>query len=373
MQCIDNLNFNGSINIEEIFNLFKTKSSSINYILLSKIDCHTKLLDFFNKHTSLDIKSISKSIDNINSQFLNIIVPKSIKENENLESYISILSTIILIIHFSLKIKTIICKKVKEIQQGLIESILNNKFEDAYKDKIIEYNSLSNAALNSPLHGETTFSTFLINKPKISNHFNSTCPRQFSKEDPTPKFCVMDKEPKKKKYHRSSKIIETKRENEDNDISNEKNISTKKSHKSSKSLISMSSILVMNNCAENNAQKNQENPKRKSKRIKHNTISEKKNYKHKLGDVMVKKPILSDKFLENNITRRKTSKTVIVKSINNNNNNNNANNNNGNKEIFVEFLKFANEIYKENHINEKQKKSLKQLIINYIAEKNQRK
>jgi hypothetical protein len=287
-------------------------------------------LDFFNKYTSLDIRSISKSIENIHNLFLKIIIPKSIKENENLESYISILSTIILTIHYSLKIKTIVCKKVKEIQQGLIESILNNKFEDAYKDKIIEFNSLSNAALNGPLHGETTFSTFLINKPKIFNHFNSACPRQFSKEDPTPKFCVMDKEPKKAKYHKSSKIIETKRENEDNDNSKEENISSKKTHKSSHSLISMSSILVMNNCAENTAQKNKENPKRKNKRIKHNTISEKRNCKHNLGDMIVKQPILSDKLLENNITRRKTSKTVIVKSIHNNNNNNNGNNNNNN-------------------------------------------
>ena len=70
--------------------------------------------------------------------------------------------------------------------------------------------------------------------------------------------------------------------------------------------------------------------------------------------------------------RRKTSKTVIVKSINHNNNANN-NTNNGNKELFVELLKFANEIYKENYINEKQKKNLKQLIINYIAEKHQKK
>ena len=232
---------------------------------------------------------------------------------------------------------------------------------------------MSNAALNGPLHGETTFSTFLINKPKIFNHFNSACPRQFSKEDPTPKFCVMDKEPKKTNYHKSCKIIETKRENEDNDNSKEENISLKKSHKSSHSSISMSFILVMNNCVENTTQKNKENPKRKSKRIKHNTISEKRNYKHNLGDMMVKQPILSDKFLENNITRRKTSKTVIVKSININNNNNNGNNN-GNRELFVEFLKFANEkIYKENHIYEKQKKNLKQLIINYIAEKHQRK
>ena len=94
------------------------------------------------------------------------------------------------------------------------------------------------------------------------------------------------------------------------------------------------------------------------------------------ADLEILRLILSEKLLEDNcITRRKTSKTVKVKSINHNSTNNIANNNtnNGNKELFVELLKFANEIYKENYINEKQKKNLKQLIINYIAEKHQKK
>ena len=273
--------------------------------------------------------------------------------------------------HYSLKIKTIMHKKLKEIQQRLIESILNNKFEDSYKDKIIEFNSMSSSVINGPFHSETNFSTFLINKPKIYNHYNSKLLRQFSKEDPTPTFCALEKkETKKSKFHNSSKIVETKRENIDDD-----NKSPKRSNKSSCSLISMSSILV-NNCAENNTQKKNENEQRSNKRIKHNTISEKKNNIHKMGSIATKKPLLSEKFLEDNcITRRKTSKTVKVKSINHNSTNNIANNNtnNGNKELFVELLKFANEIYKENYINEKQKKNLKQLIINYIAEKHQKK
>ncbi len=197
LECIDNLSFNSSINKDdEIFNLFKTKSPNINSIILSKIECHTKLFDFFNKHSNLDINAVSKSINNINNLFLNILIPNSINDNEDFEYYINVLSTIILTFHYILKIKAIIFKKVKEIQQGLIESILNSKFEEALKDKFIEYNSLCYSALKDPFQEETTFSTFLVNKPKVMNHFNSNGQKYFNKEEPTPKFFVFDKEPK---------------------------------------------------------------------------------------------------------------------------------------------------------------------------------
>ena len=39
----------------------------------------------------------------------------------------------------------------------------------------------------------------------------------------------------------------------------------------------------------------------------------------------------------------------------------------GNKDIYAEFFKFANELYKDNYINENQKIGLKQLIIKYIT------
>ena len=60
-----------------------------------------------------------------------------------------------------------------------------------------------------------------------------------------------------------------------------------------------------------------------------------------MGNIATKKPLLSEKFLEDNcITRRKTSKTVKVKSINHNSTNNIANNNtnNGNKEIISAII-----------------------------------
>ena len=41
-------------------------------------------------------------------------------------------------------------------------------------------------------------------------------------------------------------------------------------------------------------------------------------------------------------------------------------NNNGNKELFIELLKFANDLYQKKYIDENQKKFLKQLIIMYI-------
>lgn len=367
LECIDNLSFNSSINKDdEIFNLFKTKSPNINSIILSKIECHTKLFDFFNKHSNLDINAVSKSINNINNLFLNILIPNSINDNEDFEYYINVLSTIILTFHYILKIKAIIFKKVKEIQQGLIESILNSKFEEPLKDKFIEYNSLCYSALKDPFQEETTFSTFLVNKPKVMNHFNSNGQKYFNKEEPTPKFFVFDKEPKIQ-FNKNKKIKENNKENNYNIIKN-KNEKNKKnvhrgSNKSSCSLVSMSSILVNNKNPETELQNKNIN-KMNIKKMKHYTTCEKKKLKSNLGNIS-ERQTSSDKLLEteyfkSSLASKKSSKTVIV-------------NNNGNKDLFVELLKFTNKIYKDKYINENQKKQLKQLIINYMVEKHSNK
>ena len=100
------------------------------------------------------------------------------------------------------------------------------------------------------------------------------------------------------------------------------------------------------------------------KKMKHYTTCEKKKDKSNLGNIS-ERQTSSDKFLEteyfkSSLARKKSSKTVIV-------------NNNGNKDLFVELLKFTNKIYKDKYINENQKKHLKQLIINYMVEKHSNK
>ena len=150
----------------------------------------------------------------------------------------------------------------------------------------------------------------------------------------------------------------------------------------------MSSILVINNEELEKPMKKTKNRKQNSRKSSHFT-PEKKNFKLK-KEKSIERKIVSDKILsknqllvdqneeknilylingnkgnkyidsdEENIIQKDSCKTVLNKEINNIRN----------KELFVELLKFANDLFKEKLIDESQKKFLKQLIINYMASK----
>ena len=394
LESIKNINLEGTIKKDEIFNLYKTKSSNINSLIMSKIDSHTTNLDFFAEYTDFDINYILKSIDNINNRFSNIFIPNLKFSKDELEQYINVLSTIILTIHYILKIKSIFCQKLKEFQQNLIKGMITENLEDAYKEKIIEYNTLSNSALKSlnKNQNKTCFSNFIGNKPKIFNHFDPNSQRYFSK-DPTPKFNIFEKEPKSPFNKNITNYNTNNNNNEDSKEFDEKYEKEKKKSsnhkpKNSNSSLSMSSILVINNEELEKPMKKTKNRKQNSRKSSHFT-PKKKNFKLK-KEKPIERKIVSDKILsknqllvdqneeknilylingnkgnkyidsdEENIIQKDSCKTVLNKEINNIRN----------KELFVELLKFANDLFKEKLIDESQKKFLKQLIINYMASK----
>ena len=393
LESIKNINLEGTIKKDEIFNLYKTKSSNINSLIMSKIDSHTTNLDFFAEYTDFDINYILKSIDNINNRFSNIFIPNLKFSKDELEQYINVLSTIILTIHYILKIKSIFCQKLKEFQQNLIKGMITENLEEAYKEKIIEYNTLSNSALKSlnKNQNQTCFSNFIGNKPKIFNHFDPNSQRYFSK-DPTPKFNIFEKEPKSPFNKNITNYNTNNNNNEDSKEFDEKFEKEKKKYsnhkpKNSNSSLSMSSILVINNEELEKPMKKTKNRKQNARKSSHFT-PEKKNFKLK-KEKPIERKIVSDKILlknqlidqneeknifylingnkgnkyidsdEENIIQKDSCKTVLNKEINNIRN----------KELFVELLKFANDLFKEKLIDESQKKFLKQLIINYMASK----
>ena len=369
LDYINNLNLESSINKDQIFNLFKTKSSNINTIILSKIEDHKKISDFFCKYTNLDINSISNSIDILKNQFSKILIPCPKNNNGDLELYINILSTFILVIHYTNKLRTLFYNITKEIRQNLIGDLLNNKLGEPYKDKIIEYNSLAYSALSSTLKNEICFSKFIDNKPKILNHFESKGKRYFNKEDPTPTFFVFDKDTEsplnKLNNQQGNENENQKLESKEETFQNK---CTKEVNKPSCSMISMSSLLVINNNREEKKKiKKKESLKKRVKR--YSSLENKK--------IKIKSPM-------NNLIERKivSGTSLNSKQINIEENKNCFNSerknsvnyifdkegvNFGNKDIYAEFFKFANELYKDNYINENQKIGLKQLIIKYIT------
>lgn len=391
LDYINNLNFEDSINTDEMFNLYKTKSSNINSLILSKFDCHSKLFDFFSKYTELDINSISKSIENINNQLSITLIPNSKFANDTLEQYINVLSTIILTIHYTNKIILIFSKKLKEFQQDLIKGMINNNLSDDYIDKIIEYNYLSNSTLKPISQNEICFSNFVGNKPKVFNHFGPNTQKYFNLEDPTPKFSAYQNEQKSPKK-RNNNIIKENNKGYEKKKDEIKKQPSNRANKSPSSLISMSSILV------NNKKQEERNSFKKRRSIKNQNIKkinqltpEKKNMKIKREVLTKGRKFFSDKILKNHKdihSKDKKLKTLYNENKDNKNNGSEEGeiqknsckvlygkeiNNSGNKELFVEFLKFTNDLYKEKYIDENQKKILKQLIIIYIASKHEKK
>lgn len=388
LDYINNLNFEDSINTNEMFNLYKTKSSNINSLILSKINCHAKLSDFFSKYTDLDINSISKSIDNINNQLSITLIPNSKFINDTLEQYINVLSTIILTIHYNNKINLIFSKKIKEFQQDLIKGMINNNLAVEYIDKIIEYNYLSNSALKPISQNEICFSNFVQNKPKVFNHFNSNSQRCFNMEDTTPKFFGYQND-QKSPLNRNKIERNNKESTKTNEEINKKTTFGEKNKSSS--TISMSSIiLVKNKKQEKRISFKKSGSKIPNIKIVTKSTSEKKDIKIKGEAPSKERKFMSDKILESQDSHPRKEKYNTLNNKNKENKNkgieedvipknscrtlyNKEISNNGNKYLFVEFLKLANDLYKEKYIDENQKKVLKQLIIIYMASKDEKK
>ena len=370
LEYIININFEDKINKDLILNLYKTKSSDINSIISSKIDNYDKISDFLAVYTDLDLNSISKSINNINEKFSNIIFPNTKLANDNLEQYINILSNFILTIHYMLKLKIMFHRKLQNYQQILLKNIINNNLDDALKDKIIELNSLSNSVLNQINLKEISFLNINDNKQRISNNCNTNGQLYFDLEDPTPKFFEFKKGSKEA-------FIKTKlsKENINKEIEEAKEFNNFKStNKSSHSLISMSSILFINN------NQKQKIPLKKSvsKNCRNQNAKKVPKKNHKIRkEIYEKKKIYSDKTLDNqqykifDTLEGLREKYIHIDENNIQNNDRKLNIKkmatiNGNKELFIELLKFTNDLYQKKHIDENQKKILKQLIIKYI-------
>ena len=373
LEYINNINFEDSMNKDLILNLYKTKSSNIYSVILSKIVSYDKISDFFNIYTDIDFNSISKSINNINKKLSNVIFPNPKFAKDNLEQYINILSTFILTIHYILKLKIIFQRKIEEFQTILIKNMIDNNLGDAYKDKIIEFNSLSSSAFNMTNLNNIRFPHFKGNRPKIYNHFNTNGQRYFDLESPTPKFFDLKKD--SKVTFGEKKAIKGKINRQIEEIEEFNNI--KPTNKSSCSLISMSSIIFINenqqqkisikksvgkNCKNRNSKKRMTVPKKQykihqenyeKKKVFSDKTLEKEQYKsfNVFDDNKQKYKAEDEKNIEYNYRKSNIKKEV---------------NTTGNKELFIELLKFANDLYQKKYIDENQKKFLKQLIIMYI-------
>ena len=133
---INSIDMNGTLDHEEVYNLFKTHSSKINKEISEKIDNFKLYIDFFEFYSNKDIKNL-----------LNIFELNLSKNNDELfsnfksdtEQYISCISQIILSIKLFLKTHDILTNTVINAKNHLSKLKYKDKFENHNTDYLLLY------------------------------------------------------------------------------------------------------------------------------------------------------------------------------------------------------------------------------------------
>ena len=327
--------------INILYNLMKTSSSTKNLELLSKIQNFSTYFDFFKHYTNIDINVFLDLIQRFEENSKNICNNDNcLNLNSNLEQYISIYSKIIVFFNFVLKIRKIIRTLIIKIQNILIKYYSDNILDSDFHNKINKcINNIANISLIDNLNKINDFHSH--NKEGINT---------------TTAYATNTS------IH---SILNEQKENTNNifaDLNNEDNLITPNFVSENESMIN--NIEIMNN---NN---NNFNFIICNKKDSFDSIFNLpcKNISYDESKIKIKDN--KNNILNNNV--KSITDTDIYKSLNNKkmerensyNNEYNKKNTLNQSSIYKVLLKNINELYKKNKINSTEKIKLKQLIIN---------
>ena len=327
--------FEKEFDIDKIYNLMKTPSSSLNLEIFSKIQNIATSHEYFSQYTNIEINSLLDSFKKLEDNFLDICNNENyLKFKSNSEKYISIFSNLILLFNFILKIRKIVKTLLNKIKNNIIKYYSENQIDVETHDKINDYiNSILSMPLIENEVKRISFNSFVKESRSTANITNTSI-YSINKD----KFNVDD--------------------NDQNNLyepEHEENIITPYFISRGESYINNNELLNNNN-------------------YNLNLIDCKK--KDSVGSI-INLPcnyFLNDK---NNLNMKENKKSIpnddkyeILNKINLNNNpqeiiNNNKINksNSSHLNIYKVLLKNINELYKKRNITSPQKVKLKQLIV----------
>ena len=377
IEYLDNINFEDNLNKDIFFEFFKIKSQQQNSDLLKEIETHEKICDFFSEYTKQDINSMCKTFRNLDIKLSKIINPDehiNIKESHN---YIVALSRMLLLLIFLIKLKKILREKLNNMLTFLLNNFSINNLNDLYVQNYYQFSEVMKTYFNKELENENYLLTKNIEQlllEKMNNNNNN----KFDGEN-TPKFTRADS--------KVSKIT-----NFQNDLKNNKYDNSSISFNDSNfgnNIMSVFTLKKTNNIAKNkklqtSIKRNNEN-NNAQKRIKiivkeeisntpkcKNNINVDKKYSKKRNSIYStknKKHLLFSSYLldKKNNFRSDTNLKKAVKNLHSSHKEQCSKKIcklQSSKEVFVELLVLANELYKDQKINEEEKIIFKQLIIN---------
>ena len=370
IEYLDNINFEDYLNKDIFFEFYKTKSQQQNSDLLKEIETHEKICDFFSEYTKQDITSICKTFRNLEIKLSKIINPDEhidIKESHN---YIVALSRMLLLLIFLIKLKKIIKEKLDNILKFLLNNFSINKLNDLYIQNYYQINEVMKIYFNKELENDNYLLTknieeILLEKMNNNNTVDGETTPKFTRED--------SKVSKTTSFHKD--IKGTKLENN--------NISFNDSNFGNNNIMSVFTLKKMDNnikdkkvqtsAKKNNDNNNTQNKKKKTNNtfLSKNNLNVDKKYlkRNSIVSTKCKKQLLFSSYLidkKDNFCSDKNLKKTVINLHNSHKEQYSKKMSKflSSKEDFVELFVLANELYKDQKINEEEKIVFKQLIIN---------
>jgi hypothetical protein len=370
IEYLDNISFEDYLNKDIFFEFYKTKSQQQNSDLLKEIETHEKICDFFSEYTKQDITSICKTFRNLEIKLSKIINPDEhidIKESHN---YIVALSRMLLLLIFLIKLKKIIKEKLDNILKFLLNNFSINKLNDLYIQNYYQINEVMKIYFNKELENDNYLLTknieeILLEKMNNNNTVDGETTPKFTRED--------SKVSKTTSFHKD--IKGTKLENN--------NISFNDSNFGNNNIMSVFTLKKMDNnikdkkvqtsAKKNNDNNNTQNKKKKTNNtfLSKNNLNVDKKYlkRNSIVSTKCKKQLLFSSYLidkKDNFCSDKNLKKTVINLHNSQKEQYSKKMSKflSSKEDFVELFVLANELYKDQKINEEEKIVFKQLIIN---------
>ncbi len=374
IEYLNSINFEDYLNKDIFFEFYKTKSKQKNSDLLKEIETHEKICDFFSEYTKQDINSICKTFRNLEIKLSKIINPDEhidIKESHN---YIEALSRMLLLLIFLIKLKKIIREKLNNILKFLLNNFSINKLNDLYIQNYYQFNEVIKIYFNKELENDNYLLTkkieeILLEKMNNNNIVDGESTPKFTREDSKVSKITNLQNDKRSNKHENTTFSFNDSNFGNNNIMSvftlkkmDNNIKDKKIQTSTKknndnNIQNKMKIYKKKKTSNNSLSKNNLNVDKKY--LKRNSIYSTKSKKHLLFSSYLldkKDNFCSDKNLKKTVINLHNSqKEQFSKKMSKFQ---------GSKEVFVELFVLANELYKDQKINEEEKIVFKQLIIN---------
>lgn len=382
LEYINNLKFEDYMNKDIFFDIFKTNSKTLNSNILIKIDKHKKISNFFSEYTKQDINSISKTLHNLDIKLSKIIHQNDKTNIKELNNYISALSKMILLFKFLIKVQKIVKDKLSNIHNYLLNNFLYNESDDIYAQKFYQFNELFKSSFNNYGKDYNSFCSKKVNNiniiQPISKNLDKLSDKIFQNNlfngDSTPKFTNADLKCFQDLQKKNNKETFEKDPNKKENINTSLDDSEYAKCSVCPSIFTLKKVDFGNDKFSSDIKNNEKIShvvhKKEINNIKIKTHSKSRKKRNSHYSSSSKRPINFSNFtLENNSN---CASNKNYKKINSNNSHKRQkescfkklNKYHASKDVFVELFVLANELYKNEEINDQEKIIFKQLIIN---------